>query len=207
MTLEPVWKNLLVESLPSRIADPESLINRFRGYLLEVNVHINLIARTDTSSIIDGLIFDSLSMLRHINYSGGALVLDIGSGAGFPWVLHKLMRPDLRIVSVDSNRRKIEFQRNVCRLIGLENCRLVADRIESLAPLGADFAIAKAVGTIDQISHLAAPHLKQGAFLVLPRGISEPHFQPIPGFLLKSSFEYQSSPNGRFSSLVTLEKS
>ena len=84
----------------------ESQIVIFRDYLIEVNQHVNLVSRNKTEFVIGDLIFDSLAMLPLIEYPEGALLLDIGSVAGFPWIIHKIVRPDLRLVTVDSNLRK-----------------------------------------------------------------------------------------------------
>ncbi len=184
----------------------ESQLALLRGYLLEVNRHINLVSRNQTEIAVNDLIYDSLAMVALIGYSNGAMVLDIGSGAGFPWIVHKIVRPDLRIVTVDSNQRKIEFQKVAARKLGLTDCRFVSERIEKVPAIGCDYAMAKAFGSLELIVKLAWPHLKVGGRLVLPRKETEQNSAEAPGFCCEAVHQYQSSPSGRISSLLILKK-
>jgi 16S rRNA (guanine527-N7)-methyltransferase len=206
MPEQPCWDRLLSELEETDPKRERELVHRFCDYLLEVNTHINLVSRTDTKNLIDQLVLDSLAMLPLIDYPQKALLLDIGSGAGFPWILHKIVRSDLRIISVDSNRRKIEFQRNASRLLEFSDCKFIAERIEQLEPLDTDFAIAKAVGPINLICNLAGPHLKRSGKLILPRGTDETAPDSLPGFALVKSSNYQGAPEARLSTLIILEK-
>lgn len=181
-------------------------VSQFQEYLLKVNQKINLVSRSNSAAVVDDLIFDSLSMLKHIRYSDGARLLDIGSGAGFPWIIHKIVVPGLAVVSVDSNRKKIEFQRNAARLLELSGCEFHAERVESVAGLGADYAIAKAFGAVGLIGSLAGPHLKSGGWLILPRIGSESTPTTPAGFILVEKHEYVSTRAGRVSNLHIFRK-
>ena len=149
-------------------------------------------------------------MMELVSFSQQARLLDIGSGAGFPWIVHKIVRPDLMIVSVDARQRKIEFQRTCVRLLNLENCELVAARLETLASQEVDYAIAKALGKVEAIAALALPHIKNNGLLVLPR--SEPTKETAElatpmGYRLELDATYQSTPEEKRSRLLVLKKS
>jgi len=154
--------------------EAERKLEQFRAHLLDVNRRINLVSRKNSSQVVDGLIADSLAILALFDYPIATRLLDIGSGAGFPWIVHKIARPDLRIVSVDASQRKIEFQRESARLLGLADCEFHAARIESLPQLGVDFCIAKAFGRVELICELAGKHLNPAGRLLLPRSATEP---------------------------------
>jgi 16S rRNA (guanine527-N7)-methyltransferase len=185
----------------------QELIDKFKTHLLDVNRKINLVSRQDSSRVVDGLIADSLAILKLIDYPPSARVLDIGSGAGFPWIVHKIVRQDLQVISVDSNRRKIEFQRESARLLGLRQCTFQAARIESLEAVDADFCIAKALGSVKLICRLAARHLKSSGRLVLPRSAREvvEAFAMLElGFVVEGKMEYEAA--GRGAKLLVLRK-
>ncbi len=184
----------------------ESQIVIFRDYLIEVNQHVNLVSRNKTEFVIGDLIYDSLAMLPLIEYPEGALLLDIGSGAGFPWIIHKIVRPDLRIVTVDSNQRKIEFQKSAARKLGFSDCQFFWKRVEEVNPIGCDFAISKAFGSLELICALALPHIKPSGNLILPRIAGEAASSEYAGFKIENAQEYQSSSSGRISNLLTLKK-
>jgi 16S rRNA (guanine527-N7)-methyltransferase len=133
--------------------------------------------------------------------------LDVGSGAGFPWIVHKIVRQDIQIISVDSNQRKIEFQRESARILGLKQCIFHAARIETLVELDADFCIAKAFGSVELICELAARHLKKSGKLVLPRSakeVIETSAVEALGFVVESDTEYEAT--GKPAKLLVLRK-
>ena len=70
----------------------QELLEKFKAHLLDVNRKINLVSRHDSSKVVDDLIADSLAILKLIDYPHSAKVLDVGSGAGFPWIVHKIVR-------------------------------------------------------------------------------------------------------------------
>ena len=185
----------------------EELIERFKAHLLDVNGKINLVSRQDSSKVVESLIADSLAILKLIDYPHSVRVLDVGSGAGFPWIVHKIVRQDLQIISVDSNQRKIEFQRQSARILGLKQCVFHAARVETIAELDADFCIAKAFGSVELICELVARHLKTSGKLVLPRSAKEVIdvvAVEALGFVVESDTEYEAA--GRGAKLLVLRK-
>jgi 16S rRNA (guanine527-N7)-methyltransferase len=182
-------------------------IAQFKDYLLAVNRKINLVSRQNSPQVIDDLICDSLAMLEHIRYSPNARLLDIGSGAGFPWIIHKIVHPWLRVISVDANSRKIEFQRAAARRLDLRDCELRCARVESLPPQGADCCIAKAVGSVDLLCKLAQPHLASGGKLILPRSLEDSFSQSASitlGFALETDLIYEAGLDHRQARLLVL---
>jgi 16S rRNA (guanine527-N7)-methyltransferase len=182
-------------------------LEKFKAHLLDVNRKINLVSRQDSSEVVENLIADSLAILKLINYPHSAKVLDIGSGAGFPWIVHKIVRQDLQIISVDSNQRKIEFQRESARILGLRQCVFHAARVETIVELDADFCIAKAFGSVELICRLVARHLKASGKLVLPRSAKEVidvTAVEVTGFVVEGDMEYEAA--GRMAKLLVLRK-
>jgi 16S rRNA (guanine527-N7)-methyltransferase len=185
----------------------KELLERFKAHLLDVNRKINLVSRQDSFKVVENLIADSLAILKLIDYPHAARVLDVGSGAGFPWIIHKIVRQDLQIISVDSNQRKIEFQRESARILGLRQCVFHAARIETIAELEADFCIAKAFGSVELICVLTTRHLKASGKLVLPRsakGVIDVTAVEGAGFVIDNDTEYEAA--GRMARLLVLRK-
>jgi 16S rRNA (guanine527-N7)-methyltransferase len=189
-------------------ADRQDKLSWFKNHILEVNRRINLVSRRDSSEVVEDLIADSLAIMPLIDYPENTLLLDVGSGAGFPWIVHKIARPDLQIVSVDSNQRRIEFQRDVARQLGFARCVFHADRVENLSDINADYCIAKAFGTVALICGLAGRHLRTSGKLVLPRSADEPRPSAeiaALGFAVEHDFDY--SYADRKARLLILRKS
>jgi 16S rRNA (guanine527-N7)-methyltransferase len=100
-------------------------------------------------------------------------LLDIGSGGGFPSIPLKIVRPDIDILSVDSVQKKINFQRQVARLLGFEKFKAAHARVEELVgEYGErfDFAVARAVAEIALLGRMATPFLSENGKLIAMKG-------------------------------------
>lgn len=202
--LDPSIRELLAETSAEYAHAAYDNLKSFATYLLQVNPQINLISRQNSQALLNNLIYDSLLIATLVRFDAGASLLDIGSGAGIPGLIQKIARPDITLCSVDSNRRKIEFQRTAAAQLGLSNCRFVCGRIETAAVAPCDYAAAKAFGSVSEICRLAAPHLKFGAILILPRGSNETSADQLPtaDFSLIDRHQYHSRLAGQSTLLL-----
>ncbi|GHC22430.1 ribosomal RNA small subunit methyltransferase G [Kushneria pakistanensis] len=90
----------------------------------------NLTAVRDIETMVTRHLLDSLAILPWIEGPG---LLDVGSGAGLPGIVIAIVRPDIALTSIDSNGKKIRFQRQVAFELGLDNVTPVHDRVEALS--------------------------------------------------------------------------
>jgi 16S rRNA (guanine527-N7)-methyltransferase len=144
---------------------------RLTEELLRWNSKLNLTSLKDMREIIIKHYLDSLTICNLLPQ--GASVLDIGSGAGFPSIPLKIVRDDLDILSVDSVLKKINFQKQIARLLGFEKFRSVHARLEALddGEKGRfDFAVARAVADITVLARLAKPFLADHGKLIAMKG-------------------------------------
>ena len=113
-----------------QISISEQQMQRFELYadtLVEWNQKMNLTAITDPQGIAVKHFLDSAALLQHVEVTEGSSIIDVGTGAGFPSVPIKLLRPDLRITLLDSLRKRIGFLDGVyaackSRGSGQKNC-------------------------------------------------------------------------------------
>ncbi len=98
--------------------------------LLEWNHRINLIGTSDTNRIVNELILDSIIAVPFIPEEG--IMLDLGSGAGLPGIVIKILRPSLEITLIDSNRKKTSFLKNISRELGLSHISVINSRVEDI---------------------------------------------------------------------------
>jgi len=99
-------------------------------------------------------------------------ILDIGSGAGFPGIVLKIMRPDMEISLVDSSRKKYLFLTEVCEYLNLP-CRIIHARMESYTKKTTetyDIITSRAVTTIKNLWDWSAPVLKDSGQLLVLKG-------------------------------------
>ena len=98
-----------LENLGLSISDEQ--INKFRVYaseLLSYNEHTNLTAIRNIEEVYLKHFYDSLTIYKVYMFSNES-VLDIGTGAGFPGIVLKIMFPDIKLTLLDSNNKKTTF--------------------------------------------------------------------------------------------------
>lgn len=117
------------------------------------------------------LILDSCALLPHLADLGpGARLVDFGTGMGVPALVLALARPDLEVHAVDKSKKKIAFVRQAVLELGLTNLVPHAAAAEDLAPIEADAATAKAVGSPALLAGWWGRHGKPCAPLLLLKG-------------------------------------
>ena len=94
-----------------------------------------------------------------------ARIIDIGSGAGFPAVPLKIVRPDLNFTLVDSLNKRVNFLNQLFSLLELSNIRAIHARAEDFIKGNResyDFAVARAVAPLNALLEYMVPYLKIG---------------------------------------------
>jgi 16S rRNA (guanine527-N7)-methyltransferase len=122
-------------------------IQQFIKILLQWNEKINLTAIRDPLEILNRHFCESMYAAVAVPMENGRLA-DVGSGAGFPGIPLKIIRPDLQVFLIESNIKKATFLAEVIRELGLTDASVMVSRYEELgeevAPL--DFACSRALG-------------------------------------------------------------
>lgn len=150
-------------------------IGAFVRYIDELKVwaeHMNLIRRKDDREVVMKDFIDSLTVIGYLSES--ASVMDLGSGAGFPGIPVKIVRPDLRMVLLEARRKKVFFLKDLIRHLGLE--RTEAHWYGEIKEMGKnfegsfDFVVSRAFGSLREFSSTGVPFLKQGGILLAMKG-------------------------------------
>jgi len=122
-------------------------IQQYIKLLLTWNDKINLTAIRDPLEILYRHFCESMFGSVAVPLAGGRLA-DVGSGAGFPGLPLKILRPDLQIYLIESSIKKVTFLAEVVRELGMKDTRVLARRYEELgeeiAPL--DYVCSRALG-------------------------------------------------------------
>jgi 16S rRNA (guanine527-N7)-methyltransferase len=122
-------------------------IQQYMKLLLTWNDKVNLTAIRDPLEILHRHFCESMYAAAAIPLGNGRLA-DVGSGAGFPGIPLKIMRPELEVLLIESNMKKATFLAEVLRNIELPATRVLVSRYEELGeeivPL--DYACSRALG-------------------------------------------------------------
>ena len=177
----------------------------YQDILLKWNKKINLISRKDEARIVTRHFLQSLGLVKMVSFPRKARIMDLGSGAGFPGIPVKLVRPDLSIVLVESKRKKVLFLRHVVEAIHLKNVEIVQGRIEDLEEEDhtIDFIVSRAVTDLVTLAKWSKNLLKprQGKLIVIKGSHIEAELKQLeneaPGLGIKAidCFQYNPFPS------------
>ena len=160
-----------------KITLTENQYEQFQKYfelLVEWNKKMNLTAITDESGVALKHFADSLSLLNFVDIPQNSSLADVGTGAGFPGVVLKIARPDIKLTLIDSLNKRLVFLGEVCAQLGIE-----AELIHSRAEDGArdeklresfDFAVSRAVARMNVLSEYCLPYVKVGGAFCAMKG-------------------------------------
>ena len=151
-----------------QIALLESLIDK----TLEANEKFNLTAIKDRDAFRELMVYDSLLPLKYVDFDENKLVIDVGTGAGFPG-LPLAICSNAKFTLLDSTSKKI---RHICGVIdefGLKNINAISNRAEDLANQKReqfDYAIARAVAPLNILLELCVPFVRVGGLFIALKG-------------------------------------
>ncbi len=149
-------------------------VEEFLIYLRELKVwnrKINLTALKTDSLIVVRHFFESLLPLKFQAIPRHQSILDIGTGAGFPGLPLKIMRPDLKITLLESSNKKVAFLRHIVGTLKLTEVLIEPTRLEEFARQDGmqhhfDVIVSRAV-KVDPYLSLARRLLKQSGKVIL----------------------------------------
>ncbi|MGC2062036.1 MAG: 16S rRNA (guanine(527)-N(7))-methyltransferase RsmG [Thermodesulfovibrionales bacterium] len=95
---------------------------------------------------------------------------DIGSGAGFPGIPIKIMRPDLRVVLIEPTQKKALFLKHVCHRLELQNIQVIDKRIEDISGITVDALVTRALFTVSDFVKKAGHILNENGIFILSKG-------------------------------------
>lgn len=142
-------------------------------HLLRENERFNLTALKTEEEVVVKHFFDAWTACFLIGSVGK--LIDIGSGAGFPGLALKVVRPHLDITLVEANRKKTDFIAGCIKELQWSEIRAVTGRAEAIGRKAGfrasfDYATSRAVGHLAEVAEYCLPLLKIGGLLIAPKG-------------------------------------
>ena len=155
----------------SRQADQ---IQKYIGLLVFWNQKISLTSIDDTQEIVSRHFGESLFCAKFIPDRPCRLA-DVGSGAGFPGLPLKILRPEMQVFLIEQDTRKAAFLNEVVRLLNLDTVKVLRTHYETMPPdlANFDFVTARAVGNHKLVLKWASPRLAEGGRVILMVGIDD----------------------------------
>jgi 16S rRNA (guanine527-N7)-methyltransferase len=182
------WSSLVREAGQFGVEiDPTAAtrLAHYRDLLIAWSGRMNLTAVRDPAEMERKLFLDALAMVplldTAVTFRDGASsrpvsLIDVGTGAGFPGLVLKIVRPHIDVTLVDATAKKVGFLHAVIAELGLEGVRAVHGRAEELGQDRAyrerfDVATARAVAALPVLLEYLVPLLRVGGLAILPKGV------------------------------------
>lgn len=148
----------------------------YYSLLIEWNTKMNLTAITEPREFAVKHIIDSLTAFRGIEDVNAFHLIDIGTGAGFPGIPLKIVRPDIKLVLLDSLKKRVRFLETVVEVLGLEDTACLHGRAEEAARENSlresfDVAISRAVARLPVLAEYLLPFVRIGGRALALKGL------------------------------------
>ena len=147
-------------------------LEKYYKLLVEWNEKINLTAITDEQGVAVKHFADSLALFNYVDIPENSTIIDVGTGAGFPGIVLKIARPDIRLTLLDSLQKRLNFLDTVLTELSLD-----ATLIHSRAEDGGqdidlresfDFVVSRAVARMNVLAEYCLPYTRMsGSFIAL----------------------------------------
>ena len=147
-------------------------IEAYKTLVLEWNCKFNLISKSSVEHIWERHILDSVQLYKYFRRTD-KILLDLGSGAGFPGMVLAIMaeqlNPELSINLVESIGKKTLFLNAVKNELKL-NVNILHDRIENIKMKNVDVITSRALAALSKLLDYSKPFCRTETNLIFPKG-------------------------------------
>ena len=147
----------------------ENQLEMYYNLLIEWNNKMNLTGITERNTVYLKHFYDCITLIKAIDLTKNLKIVDVGTGAGFPGLVLKIVFPNLDVVLVDALNKRINFLNHVIESLKLENIEAIHDRIENYAKNNLevfDLVTCRAVAKLNIISELCLPLAKINGYFI-----------------------------------------
>lgn len=155
-------------------AEAAERFDTYARLLVEWNRKMNLTAITEPEQIVTLHFADSATFFAAAQPARGASLIDVGSGAGFPGLPVKILRPDMHVTLIDGTGKRIVFLKEAAAQLDLE-VEAIHTRAEEAAVKPQlreqfDFATARAVAQLRLLAEYCLGFVKVGGRFIAMKG-------------------------------------
>ena len=146
---------------------------RYADMLVEKNKVMNLTAITEPADIATLHFLDCAALLPLADWAGKS-VADVGTGAGFPGMPLRILEPTIQLTLLDSLNKRIDFLKEVCADLRLDDVNCVHGRAEEFAAAhreSYDIVTSRAVANLQMLCELCLPLVKEGGYFLSMKAV------------------------------------
>ena len=154
----------------------EHQLNQLEKYyelLINWNKVMNLTTITLKEDVYLKHFYDSLTIVKLIDLNTVDNLCDVGTGAGFPGIVLKILFPNLKVILIDSLNKRINFLNEVINKLNLEKITTIHTRIEEYGLKNReqyDIVVARAVAPLNILLEYCIPIVKTNGYFIAMKG-------------------------------------
>ncbi len=152
-------------------------LNKYYEMLISWNEKINLTSITQKEEVYLKHFYDSLTLIKSYDLTKNISICDIGTGAGFPGLVLKVVFPNLNVTLVDALNKRVKFLNEVIKELNLKNIVAVHQRAEDFAKENRekfDIVTSRAVAKLNILNEICLPMVKiNGYFIPMKANIED----------------------------------
>lgn len=154
--------------------DIKNKLEIYYNFLVEYNKNVNLTSITEKCDVYEKHFLDSILGVEYFGLN--ATVADIGTGAGFPGVVLKIVRPDLKVYLIDSLQKRVDFLNMLIKKLNLSNIyalhyRAEDNQLKEKHLNSFDYVTARAVAKLNTLVEYCLPYVKVGGKFVAYKSV------------------------------------
>lgn len=147
-------------------------LERYYELLIEYNKVMNLTGITDKEDVYLKHFYDSLTITKVIDLNKYSTLCDVGTGAGFPGLVIKILYPHLKITLLDSLNKRLNFLNIVIKELNLKDIETIHTRVEEYNKKF-DITVARAVAPLNILLEYCIPITKVNGYFIAMKGKNE----------------------------------
>ena len=174
MSIKQITEALERNGIPYRADLPEKL-EIYMLLLSEWNKKMDLTAVADETEMIDKHFVDSLAVLKTGLIKNESVLIDVGTGAGFPGMVLAMAMDFAQVTLLDSQQKRLAFLEKVCSAASVRNVCLIHTRAEDGARKPElrehfDYVTARALAPLNVLCEYLLPYVKTGGYALCWKG-------------------------------------
>lgn len=199
-------KDLNVEVTEEKLTE----LNKFYKLLVDWNRKINLTRIIEEQDVYLKHFYDSLTITKVVDLNEEKTLCDVGTGAGFPGIVLKIMYPNLKVTLIDSLQKRIKYLNEVIKKLDLKNIEAIHSRGEDYKG-SFDVVTSRAVANIEKLvgytMHLVS---KNGVFIAMKGDIDTELTEEIvkkisKKYLIEDIYKFKLPKEKSIRSLITIK--
>lgn len=148
-------------------------LEKFYNLLTDWNSKMNLTRITEKEDVYLKHFYDSLTLVKVIDLTKNLTLCDVGSGAGFPGIVLKIVFPNLKITLIDSLQKRVNYLNEIIKELNLKEIEAIHTRAEDYAKNHReeyDIVTARAVANLKNLSEICIPIVKENGYFISMKG-------------------------------------